>query len=168
MEYFGGTIKLCLLKMLYFIDCINLWDAHVTKKGPITISLEKRHGKNLRPTIYETKDLSTLLGSTKVGLNYTMVLRVSSTCDKDVVVGFTGHGMGWFKSTIPRYSKNVTITTTKTWRQNSYISMKTMKFMILQALTCQHGTITIHEILFMKVSENCLNDNGKYFLSTTA
>ena len=151
------------LPICFFIDCIDLWDSHVIKKGPITIPFEKRREKDWKAIIYDTKDLSTLLDSIKVGQNYTMVLRVSSTCDKDVVVGFTGHGKGWFKSTITENSKNFNITTTTTWTEKSYGSYKgidSIKFAILPSSACKYGTITIHKIFFMKGSENCLIEKG--------
>ena len=53
--------------MLYFIDCIDLWDAHVTKKGPITIPLEKRRGKDWKEIIYEL-DHSEFLVKDRQGL----------------------------------------------------------------------------------------------------
>ena len=92
-----------------------------------------------------------------------MVVRVSSTCDKDVIVGFTGHGKGWFKSTITGNSKNVNITTTNTWTEKSYGSYKvidSMEFAILPSSACKYSTITIHKIFFMKGSENCLIEKG--------
>ena len=101
---------------------------------------------------YEKDDLQTLFENVVVGQKYTMVLEVSSTCPKDVEIGFSGEG-GWFKTNVPANSKDVHIIETDVWKSNSNTRFESR-------LKCKGSTMTIQKIQLIKGTENCLNDMG--------
>lgn len=129
--------------------CIDLWDSHVTKKEPITLTDILTYGKQ----IYGTHDLYGLLENTEKGQKYTMVLQVSTTCHKDVSFSFSGEG-GWFHVTIPKNSRNVMIAKTDVWKGAVNTKLST-------TMTCGFKTMTLHKIALVKGSEPCEDQKGK-------
>ena len=132
-----------------FLDCSDLWKDFVSKKGPITMTLNDNFND-----FYGPNDLSTLLQNTVIGRTYTMVLRVTSTCPTDVEIGLSGHG-GWFTTNVPAYAKDAIITVTDVWKGNEITSSR-----LENRMTCGSSSITIGQIQLVKGPEDCLNGNG--------
>ena len=109
--------------------------------------------RRYRPII-ETKDLLILLEFIEVGDEYTMVFNVSSNCDKDIEIGFSGEG-GWFKTSIPASSNIEQLTVTDNWRPVSNLQLENTW------MTCGAAEITIHHIQLFKGPVNCLIEDGK-------
>ena len=101
---------------------------------------------------YEKEDLQTLFENAVVGQKYTMVLKVSSTCPKDVEIGFSGEG-GWFKTNVPANSNGVDIIVTDVWKGNLNTRFESR-------IKCKGSTMTIQKIQLIKGTDNCLNHKG--------
>ena len=88
--------------------------------------------------------------NTVVGETYTMVLQITSTCQNEVEVGFSGHD-DWFKSYVPANAKAETITVTSQWKQAN----EPMDPRFESRTACSGKSIIIHHIQLVKGSENC-------------
>lgn len=129
------------------LGCSDLWKAHVVKKGPITLGLHS----NWRD-FYTNNDVSSLLENTEEGKEYSLVLEVSSTCSKEIELGFSGKG-GWFKVSVPKHAKNLQMTVIDTWE-----NVPNTRFENRQ--TCGSQTITIHQVQLFEGSRNCLRSSA--------
>ena len=136
-----------LFDFILSLACFDLWDAFVDKKAPIVADLNKDFTK-----FYETEDLRKLFENAVVGQKYTMFLKVSSTCPKDVKIGFSGEG-GWFKTNVPANSNGVQIIVNDVWKGDLNTRFESR-------IKCKGSTITIHKIQLIKGTENCLNHKG--------
>ena len=153
------------------LGCVDLWGAHVSKKAPITASLKLNYGKGDTGVFYDANDLASFIDSTEVGQQYTMTLRVSSTCFVKHYVGFRGtiqSGCDYYDRCIYKYavdippnSNNITITKTYeltdwSWGPKSEIEFTNRYQKGYQK--CSSGTITIHDFTIVKGEYNCLED----------
>ena len=118
-----------------------MWGKHVTKKMPITLKLDA-----LWLDFFVLSDISTLLTKTVVDEMYTMVLQVTSTCDKAIEIGFPGQ---WFLSYAPAHAKASIITVTDKWRENRDLRLESREI-------CEGKTLTIHYVQLFPGTENCL------------
>ena len=120
-----------------------MWGKHVTKKMPITLTLDA-----LWLDFFVLSDISTLLTKTVVDEMYTMVLQVTSTCDKTIEIGFPGQ---WFLSYAPANAKASIITVTDKWRDPSGMNLR-----LESRELCEGKTLTIHYVQLFPGTENCL------------
>lgn len=97
--------------------------------------------------IYTNNDLTKLLKNTMAGKEYTMVLKVSSTCPEDLEIGFSGDG-GWFKVNIPANSTNEEITVTDVWKDVENTRLESRQ-------TCGSNNLEIKQIQLHN-TKNCL------------
>ena len=128
--------------------CTDLWAEYVSKTAPVTKSLSSNYGD-----LFTFNDLSKLYDNLKAGEEYTMVIKVSSTCTSDVEIGLSGFG-GWFKTDVPANAKNLIITVTDTWKE-----VGNYKAAFENRNACSGKTITIHQINLVKESEDCLDSD---------
>ena len=141
-----------MVSCIYFLlACIDLWGKYVSKKGPITVSLDKQFQE-----LFSLNDLSKLITNTIVGETYTMVLEVTSTCQNEVEIGFSGHG-GWLKAYAPANAKATTITATSEWKE---ADLKVQGHRFESRTVCRGKSLTIHHIQLVKGSENCFEDGN--------
>ena len=92
----------------------------------------------------------------KPGNEYTMVLNISSTCPKDIEIGFAGKG-GWFKTDVPANSNNVLLTVTDTWEDERNTRFENRQICNRFRLY----SFTIHQIQLFEGSRNCIaTENG--------
>lgn len=110
----------------------DLWSKYVTKQLPITVDLSSTWRK-----FYKPQDLSALGAEIQVGKPYTIGYNVTSTCSKDVVIGFAGSG-GFFKGNVPANSKNKLVMISDNW-MNSATRLENRG-------SCHRRKITIHNI----------------------
>ena len=105
-------------------------------------------------------DISTLIEKAVVGRTYTMVLKVTSTCEKPIEIGFNGR---WFVSYAPPNAKGSTITVTDKWQGPS----KWHNLRLESRTACAGKSLTIHNIQFVEGSkvgsvEGLIVTKGKY------
>ena len=154
------------------LGCVDLWGAHVIKKTPITASLKLNYGKGDTGVFYDANDLASFIDSTEAGQQYTMTLRVSSTCSVEHYVGFRGtcdyRGCRYkYAVEIPANSNNITITKTYEFTDWIWSPKNEIEFTNRRPSgigykagykECSSGTITIHDFTIVKGEYNCLED----------
>ena len=124
------------------LGCTDLWGMFVPRKTPFKINLSAKFNLG-----YSDKDLSILKKKVIVGETYTMELKVSSTCDKEILMGFTSGAK--FYSKAPGDAKDTIITVTDKWKGSGSNELR-----LENRADCGNTELTIHRITLVKGS-NC-------------
>ena len=124
------------------LGCTDLWGMYVPRKTPFKIHLSKKFNGG-----YSDQDLSILKKKVTIGETYTMELKVSSTCDKEIVIGFTSDA-GFF-SKAPADAKDTIITVTDKWKGSGSYELR-----LENRRDCGNTELIIHRITLVKGS-NC-------------
>ena len=124
------------------LGCTDLWGMYVPRKTPFRIDLSAKWNLG-----YSDKDLTILKKKVTIGETYTMELKVSSTCDKEILIGFTSDA-GFF-SKAPGKAKDTIITVTDKWKGSGSNELR-----LENRADCGNTELTIHRITLVKGS-NC-------------
>ena len=118
---------------------------------PITNKLDEDY-----TTFYEDKDFSTLRERAVEGETYTMNLKVTSTCENPVEIGFSRGSDCWFCSNATPNAVDSIITVTDKW--------ELMLRLRLESRTkCAGKSLTIHQIQLVEGPENCFSAGIFYY-----
>ena len=120
---------------------------------PITNKLDDDDTK-----LYEVEDLSTLRKRAVEGEVYTMNLKVTSTCEKPVEIGFPRGSDCWFCSIAAPNAVDSIITVTDKW------DLTLVPELWLESSTkCAGKSLTIHQIQLVEGPENCFSSGMFYY-----